>query len=130
MQQQTGSKENATLNIQSHVNETDKENYSNKTLKDLHPDLNEPNATTKAIHEKLVENIPLENGFTVRRRDNKWFTTLGDTIITKPTEKYTEQLTQIDEINYELIIKIIIHVINTTKKLDKLTNKPYETESL
>lgn len=95
MQKQTGQKESVTLNTQSPAKETDKEN-------------------------SLTNNIPLENGFVIRRRDEKWFTTLGDTQITKPTDNYNGQLEQIDEINYELIVKIIIHVIRSMKQIDTI----------
>lgn len=109
MQQQTTEKENATSTTQNIANETHKQDSN------------------------LVENIPLENGFVIRRRDKQWFTTLGDTKITELTENYSAQLEQIDELNWKVLINVMIHVFRTMKikdDIDKMADKPYTLDSL
>lgn len=106
MQEQNGTKEDVTLNTQNSVEETHNNDY-------------------------LSDEVKLANGLIIRRRNDKWFTTLGDTIISEPTKTYSEQLKQIDEINYELLIKMMVHVNKVMNKVqDKKAKTPYETESL
>lgn len=95
MQQQTSHKEDVTSSTQDKSNGT------------LNKDLN------------LVETIPLENGFIVRRHDKKWFTTLGDTVITEPTDNYNGQLEQLDDLNYKVLINIFTQVYKALKKLEE-----------
>lgn len=95
MSQQTSNKANATLDTQDSLKETHKQDSN------------------------LVETIPLENGFIVRRHDKKWFTTLGDTVITEPTDNYNGQLEQLDDLNYKVLINIFTQVYKALKKLEE-----------
>lgn len=88
-----------------------------KQLTTTQPD-NKPSTSqnnTEETHNKdyLTESIPLENGLTIRKIEDQWATTLGNTILTEKTNDYNGQLKQIDEINYKLIINIAIHVART-----------------
>lgn len=94
MQQQTSEKANATSSTQDRLNETHN-NASN-----------------------LAENIPLDSGLVIRRRDDKWFTTLGDTTVTKPTTTKEEQIEQLETDQYSIMIKIAIHVYKSMRDQD------------
>lgn len=107
MQQQNGTKADATLNTQSHANETDKQDY--------------------LTEEKDIPNTP----FKLRRLNQKWFTTMGDQRLTEPTNTQEEQIQILENSSYNIILNMIVYSFNRLKMHDELAKAtPYETESL
>lgn len=55
---------------------------------------------------KTIEGTP----FMMRRVQNKWFITIGDTRITEPTDTEKEQLDKFVTEMWQIILKVCIHV--------------------
>lgn len=104
MQQQHGTKADATLNTQSSVNETDKANY-------------------------LTEHKPIQGTpFVMQRINDQWFMTIGDTRITEPTLTEQEQLDKFVNEMWTIILKVAIHVNTRMEEYKKARIQDNMTE--
>lgn len=97
MQQQSGQKESVTSSTHTSAKKTDKQNYLTEV--------------------EQIEGTP----FVLRRLEDQYFTTMGDTIVTRKTNTKEEQYQQLKEESYQVIANMIIHVFTV---LDRMKNTP------
>lgn len=79
-----------------------------------HSEQNTSLKNAKNNHNKdyLAENIQLEDTpFVLRRREQGWFITIGDTRITEPTETREETVERLDKEQWKIIAAMIVHVV-------------------